>query len=56
MWIVRRDKNGASTLTRISNERHLRHDKDLRRGYLQNTVVGLPEIKLIVEPTQAELF
>lgn len=56
MWIVRRDENGASTLARISNQRHLRHDKDLRRGYLQNEVVGLPTIKLVREPTQAELF
>lgn len=56
MWIVRRDKNGASALTRISNERHLRHDKDLRKGYLQNEVVGLPSIKIGGEPRQAELF
>lgn len=56
LWIAERDACGATRLTRVSNQKKLRHDKDLRKGYLEGDVAGLPAIGFKDEFIQPNLF
>ena len=44
MWIVERDRSGASTLLSFSDYKDIRHDKDVRKSYLQGRLGGIPRI------------
>ncbi len=44
MWIVERDKDGASTLCPFSDYHDIRYDKDIRKSYLQGRLGGIPRL------------
>jgi AAA15 family ATPase/GTPase len=44
MWVVERDRSGASTLLSFSDYKDVRHDKDVRKSYLQGRLGGVPRI------------
>jgi len=46
MWIVERDRSGVSTLLSFSDYKDVRHDKDVRKSYLQGRLGGVPRILL----------
>lgn len=55
MWIVEKDKSGASELISLSEYRGLRHDKDLRKSYLQGRFGGVPNIGNLCFPSHDRL-
>ena len=44
MWVVEHDRSGASTLMSFSDYKDIRHDKDVRKSYLQGRLGGIPRI------------
>ena len=46
MWVTERDSAGRSTLLSFSEYRKVRHDKDIRKSYLQGRLGGVPRIKM----------
>jgi AAA15 family ATPase/GTPase len=45
MWVVERDRHGASSLVAFSDfEQDIRSDKDVRKSYLQGRLGGVPRI------------
>lgn len=46
MWVTERSLSGASRLFSFSDYRDVRHDKDIRKSYLQGRLGGVPRIKM----------
>ena len=46
MWVAERESTGNSTLTAFSEYQDVRHDKDLRKSYLQGRLGGIPRLAL----------
>ena len=46
MWVAERDGAGSSSLTSFSEFKDMRHDKDIRKSYLQGRLGGIPNILL----------
>jgi uncharacterized protein len=44
MWLAERSSSGASTVTSFSEFRDVRHDKDIRKSYLQGRLGGIPRL------------
>ena len=44
MWVVERDREGVSALLPFSDYRDVRHDKDIRKSYLQGRLGGVPRL------------
>lgn len=44
MWVVERDRSGSSILLSFSDYKDVRHDKDVRKSYLQGRLGGVPRI------------
>ena len=42
MWVAERDETGASKLIALSEYKDIRHDKDIRKSYLQGRMGGIP--------------
>lgn len=45
MWVVERDKDGASLLCPFSDYHDIRYDKDIRKSYLQGRLGGIPHLQ-----------
>ena len=55
MWVVERDRNGASSLVAFSEyNADIRYDKDVRKSYLQGRLGGVPRIRPMVRFRAAE--
>ena len=49
MWVVGRDRHGASGLVSFSEfNRDIRYDKDVCKSYLQGRLGGVPRIRPMV--------
>ncbi|MBF0503346.1 MAG: AAA family ATPase [Candidatus Riflebacteria bacterium] len=49
MWVVERDRHGASSLVSFSEyNQDIRYDKDVRKSYLQGRLGGVPRIRPMV--------
>ena len=46
MWVTERDSSGASSLFSFSEFKNVRHDKDVRKSYLQGRLGGIPRFFL----------
>ncbi|MHB1671953.1 MAG: AAA family ATPase, partial [Acidiferrobacter sp.] len=46
MWVTERDAEGGSRLFSFSDFKDVRHDKDIRKSYLQGRLGGIPRILL----------
>ena len=46
MWVAEREASGNSTLTAFSEFEDVRHDKDLRKSYLQGRLGGIPRLTM----------
>jgi AAA15 family ATPase/GTPase len=44
-WFIDKDENGASSLSALSDFKDVRHDKDIRKSYLQGRFGGIPIIR-----------
>lgn len=56
MWVVERDRNGASSLVAFSEfNADIRYDKDVRKSYLQGRLGGVPRIRPMVRFRAAEV-
>ena len=44
IWVVERDRSGASKLVAFSEYKDVRRDKDIRKSYLQGRMGGIPRI------------
>ncbi|OGQ94756.1 MAG: abortive phage resistance protein [Deltaproteobacteria bacterium RIFOXYD12_FULL_57_12] len=51
MWVAERDQAGCSELIPFSDYKEIRHDKDIRKSYLQGRLGGVPKI-LFAGPLQ----
>ncbi len=51
MWLTERDSDGASKLFPFSDFKGVRHDKDVRRSYLQGRFGGIPDIADVEMPS-----
>jgi AAA15 family ATPase/GTPase len=49
IWVCERDLNGASALIPFSDFKDVRHDKDIRKSYLQGRMGGVPQIHPIYD-------
>jgi AAA15 family ATPase/GTPase len=55
MWVVERDRHGASSMTAFSEyNQDIRYDKDVRKSYLQGRLGGVPRIRPMVRFRGAE--
>ena len=45
MWVTERDASGASKLIAFSEYKDIRHDKDIRKSYLQGRMGGIPVLR-----------
>lgn len=55
MWVVERDRHGASSLVAFSEfNADIRYDKDVRKSYLQGRLGGVPRIRPMVRFRAAE--
>lgn len=46
MWVTERDNAGASSMFSFSDYKDARHDKDIRKSYLQGRLGGIPRFLL----------
>jgi len=47
MWVTDRNKDGSTTMYSFSDyNKDVRHDKDVRKSYLQGRLGGIPKISL----------
>jgi AAA15 family ATPase/GTPase len=54
-WFIDKDENGASLLSALSDFKDVRHDKDIRKSYLQGRFGGIPIIRSFPRALKAEL-
>jgi AAA15 family ATPase/GTPase len=45
MWFVDRSATGSTAMQRLSEQKNLRYDKDIRKSYLEGSLPGFPFIK-----------